>query len=169
MLNKQKFFSTALSVIGFTVLLMSINAVPAGAQKPFKEKQVFEDQYTIVNPCNGELITVTDKWQVSSNTQVDREGCEHWKFHSNNMGTSAVGESGSKYQIPYAANARSVSGDGCTLTETWTNTSQVVGQGKASNFKYSYRTIFTINFCTDPWEYTIIRESYSATCDGEPF
>ena len=167
MITTQRIASLTVSAIVAAVLLLGFNAIPARAQKPVKDRTVYEAEYTMVNPCNGEMMTVTDRYLVTIFSQDNQNGCGRLRFHINDMGSKAVGESGSRYQFPWAENTLvSFSCDGCTYEETHVMTVQLVGQGKAPNFKLKMNIRVIYNWCTD--ELTVIRMSTSTTCDGEP-
>ncbi|MBI5647116.1 MAG: hypothetical protein HY962_09280 [Ignavibacteriae bacterium] len=163
----HRFSSTALTVLGLAALFLVLVPGSAFAQKPTKDRMVYEDHWMMMNPCNNEMIHITDRYQVITAYHPDKDGCDRYKFHVNDMGTKGVSESGAKYQFPYAYMSHaSTSCDGCIYSETYTVAWQLVGQGKAPNFKVHATVRLTYNACTD--ELTIVRENVSITCDGEP-
>ena len=152
------------------VLVFAVTSTRVNAQtKPDKFRQLIEDQYTLTNPCTGELMAVTDRWQFIVLDLVDKDGCDRYRVHANDMGSKAVSESGAKYQYPYV---QKVVGDGrafcdgCTYDYTATVKQKFVGQGKAPNFTFTYTLHMIANFCTN--EFTILYENQVATCDNEP-
>lgn len=154
----------------FAVALLFVGNLPVHAQGMEKTRNVIEASYTIINPCTGEPMTVTDRWQIVFLERQDANGCTSIVMHANDMGSKAVTASGRKYQYPYSSNVREFNAsscEGCTIEVSQTLNYQFVGQGKDPNFRVHGVVKFVYNFCTN--EFTVIRENFTATCDGEPF
>ena len=155
------------AIMLLAVLFMSAGATEAIAQKPTKDRQVFEMTYDIINPCTGEIIHMTDRYQARMMVKPDQDGCNSYFVQMNDMGSKGVTESGVTYQYPAVYLSRvSTSCDGCIVEETSSLTYSYVGKGSAPNFKVQIRYRVTYNVCTG--EFSVIRESFSVTCDGEP-
>jgi hypothetical protein len=159
----------ALSLGALVLALCSLTHTTL-AQKPTKNRTVAtKDEYTIVNPCTGENLLVTDAWQVIITEHVDKSGCDRFTYHANNMGSTAVDQGGQKYRMTWAQNDHVTADDycdGCTYNYRATQNVQYVGQGRRSNFRVKYRTHLVINYCTA--EVSVIRENFTLTCDNEP-
>jgi hypothetical protein len=164
MLNIQRISSVTMSAIGLAVLLLCISAVPASAQKPVNDRMIFEETFTMLNPCNGEELTVNLKEQMTMFISEDKNGCDRFRMHVNQMGTSAVSASG-KYQIQLTLNESEQTCDGCIYTITEVLSEQFIGQGKAPNFKMKMKMTYTYNYCTNEL-LSVKRMMMSATCDG---
>lgn len=163
MFRSNKTPAVSLFAIGLALLAFVSLAAPAQAQQPLKERNIIESQYTGWNPCTGEDMDVTEKFQLTFSSVPGSDGCSRFQIHVNSMGSSAVSQSGAKYQLNSTMNSQQTFCDGCILDATFTNATVYAGQGKAPNFRNTSNVRFIINWCEGT--FTVVRDNWKFSCD----
>jgi len=122
--------------VSLTLLLFTAGAESASAQATTdRSRTVTPFTFDGVNPCNGELITLTGELIVTLRVTVDVTGATHFTYTlvpSNVRGTGASGATykavgGEREHANFAVTA-------FPFTDTFTSMFNLVSSGKAPNF-----------------------------------
>src|SRR5947209_4628148 len=88
--------------------------------------------FTVTNPCNGEVVTFSGTEHDTFRLTFDSSGGVHVGFHANYQDVTGVGSFGNKYQFPAAENSEFDTK--VAQEEIFTLSELIVSQGSAPNF-----------------------------------
>ena len=140
------------------ILVASVLTLPALAATVSNVTRPVD--FTIANPCNGEVVAFSGTEHATFSATLDGSGGAHVHSHINEH-ASGVGSFGNKYQFPAAENyefdAKVAQEEIFTLSEL------IVSQGSAPNFVLKSDFHVTVN---PDGTVTSFRDNLSIKCRG---
>jgi hypothetical protein len=130
-------FPSSLAAVLFALML----TLPASAES-FVNTTI-PLSLAIVNPCNGESVTVNGFVHDTIQVTLDDSGGTHVDIHDNFEDVSGIGSLGNTYQIPSALHAEANTSVG--HENTFTETFNVITEGSTPNFLIHIDFHITVN------------------------
>ena len=143
---------------------VAIFAIAACSEQPTQADLSFEPQLAVlassntkrpfvaevINPCNGEAVTLTGEIHEKFMVQADNGGGLRISVHANPQSVNGVSASGVQYTANGASNSTQQIKPGAAETETYINIFNLVGQGSDNNFQVREHVHITINANGEP-------------------
>lgn len=141
------------------LVLATALALPAQAAIVYNTSEPISG--TIVNPCNGEVVTYSGYIHDTYHLTFDNAGGVHIVFQDNAQGIHGVGDLGNAYTGTQAQHD-SMNGN-VGEEETATSTFTIISHGSAPNFVAHSDFHITVNADGTVTSY---HDNMSATCQG---
>lgn len=116
--------------------------------------------YSVVNPCNGEQVSVSGKYHDVGKTTLDGRGGYHFVDHENSQGTG-VGSLGNKYVLTGQRNLEANGKVGVEYSDG--DDFHLTSKGSAPNFLVHSTLYFTVN---PDGTVTFRHDNFQAKCSG---
>jgi hypothetical protein len=122
--------------ISLTLLVFAVRAESASAQATTdRSRTATPFTFDGVNPCNGELITLSGELIVTLRATVDATGATHFTYTLIPSNVRGTGASGATYRaVGGEREHTNVAANLFPFTDTFTSMFNLVSSGKAPNF-----------------------------------
>ena len=144
--KKMQLAMLALSILCALGLVFVVHGSSAAQQSDLVADIVipFTNSGT-VNPCNGEVVSLSGTVNLRSHVTIDQNGGIHFNIHENTQGLSGTGlTTGAKYQVN-SAEDQETNFKSLPAESTFTMHSNVIAQGSVPNFVFHLTTHVTVN------------------------
>jgi hypothetical protein len=156
------------SSLGSFALLLAVALAPATAVFATATTDVVRETvpfvFDDVNPCNGEVVTLTGELRLTTRTTVDSKGGFHLAFNLVPSEVRGEGASGVAYKATGGQREHfNVALDDAPTTDTFTSIFNLVGQGGTDNFVLRETFHVTVNATGGV---TVLFDKVSTACEG---